>query len=474
MLAAALLPLCLALAAQEPDVSSGAGDSEMGLSERYGDRWTTEARVYYSAGPSVVRVDVYRKTFATNLPNPADWLGQLDAPINQGSGVVIDAKGFVITNAHVVQPDASLSSKDLLITLAFGDDFGGKQVLARVLNVDSEWDLALLKIDEAGRFPPITLATPDDLLIGEKVMAIGTAYGNSHSITSGILSGIQRKVQMVERDGSRGQLLSGMLQTDAAINPGNSGGPLLNAKGELIGINSATLTKADGIGYAIPVGSVIDILKTRLLRPSVWLGMNLAGEGALTVEAVHPRGPAFQAGLQPGDRIVAVNSISVLDAEEFRDELLLMSANESVTLDYERGERRRVTDLMLMSDRQRDNFGVLGFVCDTQQHSMVIKDASGWPTQYPVLRLAGVFEETGAARLGLKAGDSLIAVHLLNQPEGDGWVPVSSEKQLLNLIHGPDFDFRGLNIWWHDGQGKSHKGRLSFDDPDLANRSIAQ
>lgn len=474
MLAAILLPLSLALMAQAPETLPGAQESETGLAERYGDRWTTEARVYSSAGPSAVRVDVYPKTFATNLPNPADWLGQMGPPANQGSGVVIDNRGFVITNAHVVRPDPTKTSKDWIITLAFSEDFGGKQVLARVLNVDLEWDLALLKIDEAGLFPAIPMATPDDLLIGEKVIAIGTAYGNSHSITSGILSGIQRDVQMVDPDGTRGARLSGLLQTDAAINPGNSGGPLLNAKGELIGINSATLTYADGIGYAIPVGRVLDILNTRLMRPSVWLGMNLAGGGALTVEAVHPRGPASQAGLQPGDRVVAVNSTTVLNASEFRDELLLVDANQTVQIDYERADRRSVTDLLVMPARQRDSFGVLGFICDPKPHSMVIRDASGWPTQYPVLRLSGVFEGTGASRLGLKAGDSIIAVHLLNQQDGDGWVPVTSEKQLLNLVHGPDFDFQGLNVWWHDGEGKSHKGRLSFDDPDLASRATLE
>ncbi|MGB0952203.1 MAG: S1C family serine protease [Planctomycetota bacterium] len=467
MLAATLLPLCLAFAAQVPA-------EESGLAERYGERWTTEARVYYSAGPSVVRVDVFRKTLSTALPNPADLLAHLGPPIGQGSGVVINAKGFVITNAHVVQPDARLSAKDLIITLAFGEDFGGKQVLARVLNVDLEWDLALLKIDESGPFPAIPLAESDDLLIGEKVIAIGTAYGNSHSITSGILSGIQRDVQMLATNGSQAQLLSGLLQTDAAINPGNSGGPLMNAHGELIGINSATLTYADGIGYAIPVGRVRDILETRLFRPSVWLGASLSGEGALTVAAVHPRGPANQSGLMPGDRIVAVNSVSVLNAEEFRQELILLDSGSNVTIDYERADRRRVTEIQLMSARQRDTFGVLGFICDPKPYSMVIRDASGWPTQYPVLRLSGVFEGTGAARLGLKAGDSLIAVHLLNQPEGDGWVPVSSEQHLLNMIHGPDFDFRGLNIWWHDGEGKSHKGRLSFDDPDLSARGAIE
>ena len=463
MLLALLLPLGLPCA-QEPM-------EDLGLADFYGERYTTEARVYRSAGHSVVSVDVYSKLFSTKLPNPTDLLGQLGPPISQGTGVVIDPKGFVITNAHVVQADERLASDQYLITLSFGADFGGKKVVARVLNIDTEWDLALLKIDEGGSYRAIPLAEPDDLLIGEKVIAIGTAYGNTHSVTSGILSGVQRDVNVMSPAVGNGRRsthkLTGLLQTDAAINPGNSGGPLLNAKGDLIGINSATLDFADGIGYAIPVGRVTDILSTRLLQPRVWMGMNMSSEGALTVGSVHPRGPAAQAGLEAGDRVVGINGISILDPKELFQELVLMEAGEVVAVDYERGDRRRIAELTLHSISQRDSFGVLGFLVDQKPVMMVIQDSSGWPTRYPVLKLAGVFEGTGASRLGLKANDLLIAVHLLDQPEGDGWVPVTSEKQLMTLVRSEDFDFHGLNVWWMDQEKKSHKGRLTFDDPEI-------
>lgn len=463
MLSALLLPLILSLVQQPVE--------DAGLAEVYGERWTTEARVYKQVGSSVVSVDVYEKLISGSLTSPTDFLGQLGAPISQGAGVVVDSRGFVITNAHVVQPEGRLTEDDLLITLKFLDGPKDKEVMARIHSIDEEWDLALLKIYEKGPYTAITMADPDQLLIGERVIAIGTAYGNAHSLTSGILSGVQRDVAIQSGSDRSRQQFRGMLQTDAAINPGNSGGPLLNALGQLIGINSATLDYADGIGYAIPVGRVVDILKNRLLQPNVWLGMSLAPRGQnLSVNAIHPRGPAAQAGLMIGDRIVAVNSVTVLNPEEFGNELVLMQPGETISIDFERGDRRRVANLRLQSGLQRDSFGVLGFLCDPNPHLIIINDSYGYPTKYPVLKLTGVFENTGAARLGLKAKDSIIAIHLLNQSKGDGWVPVSTQSQLLNLIHGPDFDFHGQNIWWMDDSGKSKKGRLSFDDPDIVER----
>jgi len=463
MLLALLLPLGMSFSQQLVE--------DAGLAEVYGERWTPEARVYRQVGASVVSVDVYEKLISTSLTSPTDFLGQLGTPISQGAGVVVDARGFVITNAHVVQPEGRLTADDLLITLTFLDGDQNKEVVARVYSIDTEWDLALLKIYEKGPYTAITMADPDKLLIGEKVIAIGTAYGHAHSLTSGILSGLQRDVAITTLAEHKQRQFRGMLQTDAAINPGNSGGPLLNVLGELIGINSATLDYADGIGYAVPVGRVDEILKNRLLQPNVWLGMSLAPRGKdLTVNAIHPRGPAALAGFMLGDRVIAVNSVSVLNPREFGDELVLLVPGETVSIDFERGDRRRVANLKLQSGSQRDSFGVLGFLCDPNPSIIMINDSYGYPTKYPVLKLTGVFENTGAARLGLENGDSIIAVHLLNQTEGDGWVPVSSQKQFLNLIHGPDFDFHGQNIWWMTAENKSMKGRLSFDDPDIVER----
>jgi serine protease Do len=465
----ALLPLLLA---QAPSTVGEPGPeaetlSRDGLAATYGERWTAEARVYLAAGPSVVSVDVYSKLLATALPNPTDLLGPLGEPLSQGSGVVIDRRGFVITNAHVALPNDDLEPNQVQIVLSFADDFGGAKVPARLVNLDREWDLALLKIDSVETFPHLPLGTTDDVLIGEKVIAIGTAYGNSHSLTSGILSGVARRVPVEAPDGST-QVLSGLLQTDAAMNPGNSGGPLLNVFGELIGINSATLEVADGIGYAIPVDRVREIMRERLLEPRVWLGIQMRRDSGLTIGAVHPRGPGATAGLESGDRIVAIDREPVLNRAEFQQELLLRGPGETVEFQVERGDRRRTASMELQGIQLRDSFGLLGFTC--QRDFIWVGGANGVPTQYPVLRLTEVFPDSGAAALGLEAGDAIIAVHLRQQTEGDGWVPVNSMEQLVSLINGPDFDFFDMNLWWLKPDQASQKGRLTFDEPTVVER----
>ena len=462
MLPALLLPL-LSLAAQEPTEAPD-------LAAMFGKRVTPEAQVYQTAGPSVVNVEVYERSASTTILNPSDFLAPLGEVMSQGSGVVIDSRGFVITNAHVVNPEKNITTDNLLIVLSFVD---GEMVFAKVQRIDFQWDLALLKIEKAKEYPAIVRAADDALLIGEKVIAIGSAFGNSHSVTSGILSGVHRDVRVRNIDSPGTHELSGLLQTDAAINPGNSGGPLLNIDGYLIGINSATLEAADGISYAIPVAQVNEILRNTLYEPHVWMGFVLNNSSTPTIEAVHPRGPAAQVGLLAGDRIVAVDGETVLTPMEFRDEMLVYEPGDSVVIDFERGDRRRVVNITLASAEHPDAFGLLGFLSEGKEQ-FIDDGESPWPTRYSVLEITGVFRDTSADRLGLEPKDLILAVHLLNQDTGDGWVRVTSQKHLVQLINGPDFDFEGLNIWWIkqglSADNKTMKGRLTFDDPAILQR----
>jgi len=440
------------------------------LSGIFGKRVTPEAEVFQSAGPSVVSVDVYLRPAATTILNPSDFLAPLGEPTSQGSGVVIDSRGFVITNAHVVSPDENNTAESLLIVLSFAND---EMVYAKVVRVDTEWDLALLKIESDKEYPAIVRAADEDLLVGEKVIAIGTAYGNSYSVTSGILSGVHRNVFVRNIGGTGAKQLNGMLQTDAAINPGNSGGPLLNINGHLIGINSATLEAADGISYAIPVSRVNEILRNSLYEPHVWMGFVLGHAGAPTIEAVHPRGPAAQVGLLPGDRVVAVDGEAILTGVEFRSAMIIYEPGDSVVIDFERDDLRRVVNITLASAEHRDAFGLLGFLSEGKEQ-FIDDGESPWPTRYSVLEITGVFKNTSADRLGLEPKDLILAVHLLNQEKGDGWIRVTSQKQLIQLINGPDFDFAGLNLWWIkkglSADNKTMKGRLTFDDPAILQR----
>jgi S1-C subfamily serine protease len=437
------------------------------LAARYGDRWTPEARAYRLAGPAVVTVQAYRTSLNALSGVAAARTGP---PIRQASGVIIDAEGFVLTNAHAVAPDEQRGTDQLVCRVTFSPDFGGLAFDAQVLAVDREWDLALLKLHGDRPFPALSLPLEEDLLIGERVIALGAPLGSSLSLTTGVLSGIGRNI-LVKGFRNEVNRLDGVLQTDAAINPGNSGGPLLNARGEWIGINSATLTGHEGISYAIPTSRARQILETRLYQPQVWLGMRVRPQ-SLHVERVHPRGPAAAAGLRENDRIVTVDGVPIAEYTSLQRKLLLRREDEVVALGYERtvavglAPEKGVAAVRLAREEAAWTCGVLGFLPVKDQLPLPVPDKRA-DQLLAILRVKEVFPGSGAEALGLLAGDTIIAVHLVNGVNGDGWVPVSSPQELTELIRGGQFDFEGLNLWWLKSDGSSLKGRLTFDDPYL-------
>jgi serine protease Do len=434
------------------------------LARRYGERWTPEARAYRIAGPAVVSVQSFRKPRRLNGNLGGTPVG---TPLSQGTGIVIDADGFVVTNAHVIAPDENQDLALLECWLRFSDDFGGRQVRAEVLSLDREWDLGLLRILDEGPFLALPLATEDDPLIGERVMAIGSPYGTNLSLTAGLLSGIGRniRVQGVKAGERSVRTLTGLLQTDVAINPGNSGGPLLNIHGQLIGICTASLTSAEGIAYAIPSSRVRAILEQRLLQARVWHGIQLRA-ASLIIEKLHPRGPAARAGLLEGDVVTSLDGQPVADPAAWQRALVMRRPGDAVTLGYRRTGNVNATARFVLADvLARGTVGVLGFAAEREY--LKIPSAIGESVDMALLRVREVFSGSGADALGLTPGDTIVAVHLDNNTNGDGWVPVSTQEQLLALIEGPDFDFESLNLWWVKSDGSSLKGRLTFDDPAL-------
>ncbi|MCY0878178.1 MAG: trypsin-like peptidase domain-containing protein [Firmicutes bacterium] len=215
-----------------------------------------------------------------------------------GSGVILNRQGDIVTNYHVVQ-----GADVVTVVLA-----SGARYPARLVGIDPPTDLAVIRI-HARNLVPIRFARSADIQPGQLVVAIGNSLGLTHTVTVGVVSA---KDRVMYRDGWEYHLI----QTDAAINPGNSGGPLVNDRGELIGINSSKIAQAgvEGIGFAIPsdtVRAVVDqlIAYGRVRRP--WIGATLQAtpnrQMGLLVVAVAQGGPAFQAGLQPGDLITAIN-----------------------------------------------------------------------------------------------------------------------------------------------------------------------
>ncbi len=250
-----------------------------------------------------------------------------------GSGVVIDEAGYLLTNEHVVRGANQ-------IAVRFGT--GTNDYSATLVAVNRNMDVALLKLNgrPGEKFHAIRLAREDDLLLGETVLALGNPFGLGGSVTRGILSSKSRRMP---KEGAPLNIPN-WLQTDAPINPGNSGGPLVNLRGELIGLNVAILEGAQGIGFAIPIKEVRQALAD-IFNPetaSRWFGARLSVTPPLRVRSVDPRSPAGAAGLRVGDAIVAVDGQPARDYIEL-NRTLRESAKENFNLTVRRdGEAREV------------------------------------------------------------------------------------------------------------------------------------
>ncbi len=235
-----------------------------------------------------------------------------------GSGVIIDGKrGFILTNEHVIKKTATIN-----IILQDGREFE-----AQIVGTDPDSDLAVLRITSKEPLPDIEMGNSDDLMIGETVFAIGNPFGFSNTVTTGVISAINRSIRTEEA------VYHDFIQTDASINPGNSGGPLLNINGELIGINTAVYAKAQGIGFAIPINKakriVYDLIKYGEVTPA-WIGitiqdidaelaqyLKLADLKGVLITKVEKTGPAHTAGFRDGDIICSIGSRDIRSETDY-------------------------------------------------------------------------------------------------------------------------------------------------------------
>jgi S1-C subfamily serine protease len=313
------LPLALVLAS--PALIERVATAQSQQAPRSGlSRQSFVAEAVNRAGPAVVTIDTERTVASSGgsgLPSRlmADPLfrqffgfpqGQLPAQRKErglGSGVIFQSDGLVLTNAHVVE-------KSDRVFVGLKD---GRRVEAKVVGLDSLTDLALLRLLGAGPWPVATLGNSDALQVGDWAIAVGNPFGLDNTVTMGIISNLNRNVSKLGITDKRLDLI----QTDAAINPGNSGGPLLNADGEVVGIN--TLVRSGpgaGLGFAIPINRARSIAKQLLAtgtvsHPMIGVGLDelpdelgrTVRQGAL-VRSVMPGSPASQSGLRPGDVIV--------------------------------------------------------------------------------------------------------------------------------------------------------------------------
>ncbi len=263
-----------------------------------------------------------------------------------GSGVVVDQKGLILTNEHVVH-----GASEIVVTLTNDRHFTGK-----VKGADPLSDIALVEVD-AKELQAAQLGDSDKLRIGESVIAVGNPYQFQHTVTVGVLSGRGRSLSEQSKD------FQDLLQTDAAINPGNSGGPLVNTKGEVIGINTAIVPYAQGIGFAIPINTAKNIMdqlltKGKVQRPYIGIYMqDMNGqlaqalnipimEGVIIVD-VAPGSPAAQAGLRTKDIIMAIGDKEIKKSDELRKILHDKSPGEEISLKVWRQGRSGTVTLML-------------------------------------------------------------------------------------------------------------------------------
>jgi Do/DeqQ family serine protease len=257
-----------------------------------------------------------------------------------GSGVIIDGtRGFVLTNTHVIAESGT-------IHVILKDD---RQLEAKIVGADSESDLAVLKISADEALPAIEMGNSDDLLIGETVIAIGNPFGFSNTVTTGVISALNRTIQtddITYRD---------FIQTDASINPGNSGGPLLNINGDLIGINTAVYANAQGIGFAIPISKARRIVDDLIKFGEVvhgWIGLSLQTldgrvseylgmeeNAGILISRVYSGSPAESAGIKAGDILFSMNKKPISSRADYQAVIKDALVGESLSLMFLRKEK---------------------------------------------------------------------------------------------------------------------------------------
>lgn len=367
-----------------------------------------------------------------------------------GSGVVVSADGYIITNNHVIAEADT-------INVRFLDE---KIMPARVVGADPKTDIAVLKVD-AGNLPCIKIGDSDKLRVGEMVLAVGSPLSPNlaHSVTSGIVSAKGRSnVGLADYED--------FIQTDAAINPGNSGGALINLDGELVGINTAIASRSggyQGIGFAVPSNMAGRVMKSLIEHGSVvrgWMGlyiqdiddalaeaMGLEGRTGALVSDVTPDGPAAKAGVEQGDIIVALDEETIKNSTQLRNEIAALNPGSKTTLQLIRDGKKKRIEVTLgelpaddvagdVEERLEEQFGftVTPFNADLAAKYRLNRSLNG-------VVITSVVTGGPGYRAGLREGDLIVEINRASTRDLDEF-----NEQVRNLKKGSTLLFRVVRV----------------------------
>ena len=350
-----------------------------------------------------------------------------------GSGVIVRSDGYILTNNHVVE-----SADELTVELS-----DGRTVAGEIVGTDPETDLAVIKVELTG-LQPAVFGSSDEIRVGDWVLAIGSPFGLDQTVTAGIISG-KNRVQGIVDDGNG---FEDFLQTDAAINPGNSGGPLVNLRGELVGINTAILSRSGasaGIGFAIPVSLARPVLDSIIESGVVkrgFLGASVAdvtpefieefdlkaNQGAF-IQSILEDQPASKAGLQPGDVVTKLDGRPCMGGTQLRNYVASRAPGTTVTMDVNRSGQTLQVQVQLQerTDEAMSMFmpgsKVLG--AELEPVTPATAQKFGYRGLDSGLIVTSVDDDSLAAQAGLQAGDVI---------QSAGGVRLESVDQLIGLM----------------------------------------
>jgi serine protease Do len=407
-------------------------------------RQTPVSKAVQRAMPSVVSISSEKRSNSTSRWPYSSEESQRPKISGMGTGVIVDARGFILTNHHVVD-------KVQGVEVHLVD---GTVLPARVVSQDKEMDLAVLKVEAGRPLVAATIGTSSDLMLGETVIAIGNAFGYENTISEGIVSQLKRNVTL-----SDDQVYRNLIQTSAAINPGNSGGPLINVEGEVVGINVATRSGAQLIGFTLPIDDVkraaTEMMSTRKLTLK-WHGL-VAGESwqgderKVVLSEVQASSPAEAAGFRPGDQLVKVGDLAVTNSLDVERALLDAVPGSPTRVLLRRDGREKELTLEV---RSLGRSGAIAAGADPAALIFqtlglkVVPVPSGYVSAADARLHGGLYVErvspnSPAERASLRAGDILVGLNVGNRqmettkPADVTWVlrqPDVAHSQLLPYL----------------------------------------